>query len=91
MNSPIETLPSPSAALVLIRVFVSSFLATQPRKRGQAFLAHAATLLESEDALSVILPMRPASQDKDVARARQAAVRAFRALLPVFITALAGD
>lgn len=88
-----EELPAPSAELVLIRVMVCSYLATsgeRPKRRGAAFLSEAARLLENEDTVALLLPIRPASQHAELARARRRAVTLFRQLLPTFVASLPG-
>ncbi len=85
-----ELLPAPSAELVLIRVMVSAYLATAPRRRSEAFLRQAAKLLENEEAVSLLLPMRPPAQQAELSRARREAVAMFRQLLPVLIASVAG-
>lgn len=89
-----EELPAPSAELVLIRVFVTSYLATaheRPRKRAEAFLSEAARLLESESSVALLLPIRPPSQHAELARVRREAVTLFRQLVPTFVASLPGE
>lgn len=89
-----EPLPAPSAELVLIRVFVTSYLATaheRPKKRAEAFLSEAARLLESESSVALLLPMRPPSQHSELSKARRQAVTLFRQLVPTFVASLPGE
>lgn len=86
-----ERLPAPSAELVLIRVMVSAYLATAPRRRAEAFLRHAATLLENEESVSLLLPIRPPTQHSALSKARRQAVAMFRELLPALVASMAAD
>jgi len=84
-------LPPPSAELVLIRVFVQSYLATcdlPPGERASAFLRHASGLLADEDSLSRVMPIRPPSGHAAVAKARLQALVLYEGLLPTFIAEL---
>lgn len=94
LESEPEGLPTPSAELVLIRVFVTAYLATahtRPRKRADAFLTEASRLLESERTVALLLPIRPADQHAELSRARKQAVGLFRQLVPTFIASLPGE
>lgn len=86
-----EELPPPSAELVLIRVFVTAYLATTTPRRANAFLREAARLLESEESVALLLPIRGASQYAQVAMARRSAVALFRQLMPTFVACLPGE
>lgn len=83
-----EPLPSPSAELVLIRVFVQAHLATAPRKQAAAFLRHVATLLENEESIARLLPIRPCAQHGEVTRAQRGALALFRRYVPSFVAAM---
>lgn len=83
-----SSLPPPDAGLVLIRVFVTAYLKTQPRKRGEAFLAEAAAMLASEERLTKLFPIRPGADHAAVQRARREAVTAFELNLPTFLACL---
>lgn len=83
-----QDLPAPSAEIVLIRVFVQAYLATTSRRRADAFLQHAAGILEDEESVSLLLPIRPSWQHGAVARARRGAVAIFRQVLPALIASL---
>ena len=78
-------LPEPSAEAVLIRVSISAFLEVIGRKRGSEFLKIMAEALASEERLSEILPIRPASDHEAVQKARRRALALFRAQLPVYL------
>lgn len=87
-------LPPPSAELVLIRVFVTSYLATaheRPKRRAEAFLSEAARLLKSESTVALLLPIRPAAQHSELTRVRKEAVALFSHLLPLFVASLPGE
>lgn len=85
-----ELFPAPSAEMVLLRLFVQSYLATAPRRRAEAFLRHATKLLETEEGLSLLLPIRPQMHDAARSEARQEAVIMFRQLLPALVASMAG-
>ncbi|WP_332690049.1 hypothetical protein [Devosia sp.] len=80
-----EELPPPSAEIVLLRVFVSAYLTTNSRKKGDAFLRAAAEILASEESLAAVMPIRGASQAAAVSKARRGAIALFRALTPTFL------
>jgi hypothetical protein len=80
--------PPPSASLVLIRVFVTAFLKTQPRKRSEAFLDEAAAMLASEDRLTELFPIRPEADHAAVRQARREAVAMFKLNLPTFLASI---
>lgn len=89
-----EPLPPPSAEMVLIRVFVTSYLATaheRPRKRADAFLAEAARLLENEHTVALLLPIRGAEAHRQLSSARRQAMALFRQLVPTFVASLPGQ
>lgn len=80
-----EELPPPSAMGVLVRVWVTSFIATAhlPRKkRAKAFLKYAGRMLESMESISNVSPIRPASAHEDVQKARRQALALYRAQEP---------
>jgi hypothetical protein len=77
-------LPPPTAELIILRVAISSFLATASEKRGEAFLRHMAATMVDEESLSTVSPIRGPASAKDVARARREAAAMFTALLPTF-------
>lgn len=86
-----EELPSPSAELVLIRVFVSAYLRTaheKPRRRAPALLEHAARLLDNEESVALLLPIRPPAMRAELSRARRQALTMFRQLLPSLIASV---
>lgn len=83
--APPSELPEPSAVLVLFRVFLCAFLTVSGPKKGEAVLREMAEMLATEESLSSIMPIRPASQAHGVTKARREAVAAFRALLPAFL------
>lgn len=83
--APQSELPEPTATLVLFRVFVCAFLSVMGPKKGDAVLREMAEMLATEESLSSIMPIRPASQAHAVTKARREAVGAFRALLPAFL------
>jgi hypothetical protein len=87
MSAP-EELPAPSAEIVLIRVFVQSYLATVSKRRGEAFLRHAADLLATEESLSGVTPIRPPKSQPAVTRARMQALALFRQYLPTLIASV---
>lgn len=85
-----EAEPSPAMTpeLLLLRVFVSAYLHTVPRKKAEAFLREASALLATEEAVATLLPMRG---PHDLARstlARREAVAMYRSLLPVLVAAI---
>jgi hypothetical protein len=69
-------------------VFVQSYLATVSKRRGDAFLRHAADLLATEESLSGIMPIRPPAAHGSVSKARKQALAVFRAYLPVLIASV---
>ncbi len=81
-------LPEPSAELVLIRVLMASYLATASPKRGAALLREASRLLESEEAIASVFPIRPGSHHAAMGAARRRAVMAFRLMMPTFVASL---
>jgi hypothetical protein len=86
-----EELPPPSPELVLMRVFVAAYIATaheRPKRRGRAFLRRAVRLLEQEDSIALLSPIRPSSQHVAVAKARRGAVSMFREYRPFFLAML---
>jgi hypothetical protein len=86
-----EVLPEPSAAIILIRVFVASYLSTaheKPERRARAFLEKASDLLENEDSVALLRRIRPTSQDAAVSRARQEACAIFREYRPFLLAML---
>lgn len=81
-------LPKPDASYVLIRVFVEAYLSTAhlPRKeRAPAFLQVASEILANEESVSLLLPIRPASEHAAVSSARRAALALYRQYLPVLL------
>lgn len=91
---PLPELPAPSAEMVLIRVFVQSYLATahvKPRLRARAFLDAAARSLADEESIATLLPIRPARDHAAVAEARKQAIGIFRQLMPAFVAKLPSE
>jgi hypothetical protein len=80
-----EELP-PTAELVLLRIFAAAFIATQSRKRSEAFLRKVADLLAREGALADVLPMR--GDRRAESEARRQALAAFRRDMPAFLASL---
>lgn len=83
-----DDLPAPSAELVLIRVFVESYLATahrKPRERARSFMTVAAGILADEESVSLVFPIRPAPDQGAATRARRQALVMFRQLLPTLL------
>lgn len=87
-QSETDDLPAASAEAVLIRVAITSFIAINGRKKSERFLRLMAETLASEDAVSEILPIRPATDHASVQKARRGALALFRAQLPVFLAKL---
>lgn len=89
-----ESLPPPSAELVLIRVFVEAYLATaheKPRRRARAFLDASASILQNEETVALVTPIRPAAEHAKVTEARKQAAEMFRRLRPIFLAKLPPD
>lgn len=78
-------IPAPSAEFVLIRVALSSFLATSKPEQSEAFLKHMAETLADEESLSAIMNIRERGQAAAVSKARRGASAMFRAYLPVLL------
>jgi len=88
-----ESLPPPSAELVLIRIFVASYMATchlKPHQRARAFLEEAARLLDAEDSLAKLHPIRRSPKREAVVRAVEDAAATFEAMRPMLLAVLAG-
>jgi hypothetical protein len=66
-------------------------LATLPRRRGNALLREAARLLESEESVALLMPIRPPSEYAIATQARREAVSVFRQILPALIASLPGE
>ncbi|HEY9219513.1 MAG TPA: hypothetical protein VIO94_15810 [Phenylobacterium sp.] len=86
--SSADDMPPPSAEIVLVRVAISAYLATNSRKKGDAFLRAMAEILRDEESLSSIVPIRPAPNAANLQGARRGAIALFRALLPTLIAKL---
>lgn len=86
-----EELPEPSAELVLIRVFVAAHVSTISRRRGEAFLRRTAELLENEESVASLVPIRPMAQAAAMNRARREALAVFRTYLPALIASLSKE
>lgn len=84
-DSEAEELPPPSPELVLIRVFVESFLQTAPPEQAQAFMDAATSILADEATASLVIPIRAKPQYGRTAKARREAVAHFRALRSVLM------
>jgi hypothetical protein len=82
-----DEIPAVSAELLLLRVLVEGYLATAPRKRGEAFLRHVAQTLATEEELSAIVPIRDMNRQA-MSQARRGALAAFRACLPTWLARL---
>lgn len=78
-------LPPPSPELVLIRIFVESYLATVPRKRAMAFMKQASEILATEESMALLFPIRPQSDHASIARARRQALAMYRQLMPTLL------
>jgi hypothetical protein len=74
--------------LVLLRVFVESYLATAPRKKGEKFLRMAGEALAEEELLASVFQIRPSRQHAAVRRARKEAAAIFERYLPVWLARL---
>lgn len=83
-----ESLPAPSAEMVLFRVFMQSVLGEFPRKRGVRILRGMKRRLSLARELSSVIPIRPAAQLSAVMRARIEADVIFDAYLPFLEEAL---
>lgn len=75
-------LPPPSPELVLWRVLTEAMVEELGRKRGERLLRTIARKLSSEESLSEVMRIRPASDDAAVAHARRQAMAFFRQTLP---------
>ena len=84
-NEPYDELPPPSAELVLMRVFVESFLETAPPKQARAFMRVATAILENEQSVSLAFPLRPSPKQPEITRARMLAVALYQQLLPTLM------
>lgn len=80
-----EELPAPSAEMVLLRVLAEAFLATSTPKRARAFMNVATSILADEESLSLAFPIRPASRQPEITKARRGAVAMYRQLLPTLM------
>lgn len=86
-----EELPPPDPSLVLLRVFAEAHLASAdlPRgRRGIAFVQVASEILATEESVSALFPIRPASQHAAVNRSRRMALAWMRHMMPVFLARL---
>lgn len=81
-------LPPPSAELVLLRVFLESFVTIMGPKKAERFLRMSAERLASEENLANILPIRPHSDDAALSAARQSAMLWMRQMLPILMARL---
>lgn len=66
-------LPPPSAELVLLSVLVQTMLQTMPKKKRAAFVKELGTAMQWQTEFANVIRIRPASQDAEVARARDQA------------------
>lgn len=90
-SSEHDDLPAPSPELILWRLSIQAHLATAHlprRRRARAFLEQIASGLADEEAFSTLTVLRPPADHAALTRARRQAVRAFRALLPMFTAKL---
>lgn len=81
-------LPPPDVSLVLVRVAIESFIDVAGPKKGERFLKSMADRLASEERLSEVLRLRPASDEEAARRARREAMQWFRTMLPLFMARL---
>lgn len=83
--------PRPSAEFVLLRVFVEAYLATaheKPRRRARSFLDAAAGILEDEQTVASVRPIRPSSDHLAMVQARREALAMFERLRPTLLARL---
>lgn len=83
-----ESLPAPSAEIVLLRVFAEAFLTVMPRRKAERFLRVVSEIMATEESVSLVLPIRPASQSGEIRRARREAMSLYKQLLPTFVARL---
>jgi hypothetical protein len=86
-----ETLPDPSAELVLWRVSVQCFVAMVGRRKGERFLRLMAEKLAQEENMASVFSIRPHAQHVAVRRARKEAATVYERLLPIFLAGLADE
>jgi hypothetical protein len=84
----LQTLPSPSAELVLYRVHVEALIHVLGRKKAGRYLRAMADKLAWEEGLASVFQIRPASEQASVRQARQQAAAIFERMLPIFLAAL---
>lgn len=83
-SSP-DDLPSPNAALVLLRQYVQAHLRTCSPKKADALMRELQAISEEEEAAAHVLPMKASPRAHAHARARREAAALFRESLPVFM------
>jgi hypothetical protein len=83
-TNPLE-FPEISGEMKLMMVLAEAYLSTVSRKRGEAFLRSAATILTREAALSEIVPIRGPRGTPD---ATLHALAAFRLAMPTLLAML---
>jgi hypothetical protein len=72
----------------LVRVLVQSFIATQPRRRGEAFIAHALETFRQEGSVCLLRPARSRGRRSSDAEAHDGAEALFSRFLPVLYASL---
>lgn len=80
-----QTLPAPSAALVLFRVHVEATIATMGRRKAEKYLSIMSETLAWEESLSSVFQIRPADQHAEVRAARLQAAAIFKAYSPLWL------
>ena len=91
MSAPEQSprnVPEPSAELILLRVCIEAFLATQSRKRGERFLHTVAERLAAEANLAAVFHIRTSGQSPTYRQARTKATQLFEQCLPVLLASL---
>lgn len=82
-----DELPAPSAAHVISRVIVEAWLRSVDRKEGRRFLENLGAVLETQEDLAHVVPIRgPRAQQ--AAQAEREALAAIRQMLGVWMSSL---
>lgn len=80
-----QTLPAPTAAMVLLRAHIEASIATMGRRKAEKYLRQLAEIIAQEENLSAVFHLRPVTQHADVRKARRQASAMFQGYLPLFL------
>jgi hypothetical protein len=83
-----ETLPPTSPELAAMRMLTQAFVRSVGRRRAERYVRELATLIDTEESVRLLMPVRPKEQRAAQAVAQQEAVAWLRQVLPVLMASI---